>query len=246
MSAGLGHETGAEQLGGWRLGARGELRALPGLLGSEEQVLGMVVGSVGTWRGRLFVATDSRVLLLSKSPLRRARCTDFPYEHIQVSQAAPDAGGLKLSVVASGERQSWNLLSAERAERFMRLVAERSEVNGARTAPAVSACTPTSRPGLRLLLNLAALAVVVLFFAGVLPRDAALVAFLGLALVLALVESRAGTPTLQIALGIATAVAVALFVFEVLPFGLGALVAAAAIGAEIAFRRRGEAPRPQP
>jgi Bacterial PH domain len=241
MGAGVGRKTGVEQLGGYRFGARGELRALPRLLRGEEQVLGMVLGSVGNWRGRLFVATDSRVLLVSKLPLRRVRCTDFPYEGIQVSDAAPEPGGMKLSVVVSGEPQTWNLVSAERAERFIRVINERGRVNGDTTEQAAGgASTQPPAPVLRLLLNLVGLAVVVLFFVDVLPRDPALVAFLGTALVLALVESRAATPALQIGLGIVTAVAVALFVFEILPFGVGALIAAAAIAAEIAVRRRGE------
>ncbi len=80
----------------------------------------------------------------------------------------------------------------------------------------------------------------VLFFTGVLPRDPALLAFLALAVVLAVVEWRAGVPRLQIALGVVTAVAVALFVFEILPFGAGALLAGAAIAAEIGVRRRAE------
>jgi PH (Pleckstrin Homology) domain-containing protein len=253
MSATVGAESGAEHLGGWRLGARAELRALPRLLASDEKVLAMVLGSVGSLRGRLFVATDSRVLLVSKLPLRRVLCTAFPYERIQVSQAAPEPAGWKLDVLASGRPQTWHLFSAERAERFVRLLAERSQAQGLTTEPAGSAlnggttdpavggaCATTSGAGLRLVLNVAALAVVVLFFTCVLPRTPALIAFLGLALMLAVLEWRASTPALQIALGIATAVAVALFVFEVLPFGAGALLAAAAIAADIGFRRRGQ------
>jgi hypothetical protein len=139
MSGAVGRTTGVEQLGGWRFGARAELRALPRLLGSEEHVLGMVLGSVGNLKGRLFVATESRVLLVSKIPLVRARCTELPYERIQISQAAPDFGGWKLSVVAAGERQTWNLFAAERAERFVQLVRERSQASGGTTEPAGAA-----------------------------------------------------------------------------------------------------------
>jgi hypothetical protein len=117
----------ADQLGGWRFGARGELRALPRLLGSEERVLGMALGWIGNWHGRLFVATDSRLLLVSKPTLRHARCTEIPYEEIEVSHAVPREGVCELCVVASGERQSWHLVPAERGERFSRLLAERNQ-----------------------------------------------------------------------------------------------------------------------
>jgi Bacterial PH domain len=122
-----GREVAADQLGGWRFGARGELRALPRLLRSDERVLGMALGSIGNWSCRLFVATDSRLLLVSKPTLRRARCTELPYERIQVSHAVPNGGVCELRLVASGERQTWHLMPAERGERFARLLADRSE-----------------------------------------------------------------------------------------------------------------------
>ncbi len=204
-------------------------------------MLGMVLGRIGNWRGRLFVATDSRLLLVAKSPLRRARCTEIPYERIQVIHAAPKAGSWELRLMASGEPQTWNLMSAEGGERFARLVADRSQAGADTIEPAVgTACGTTPAGGGRLLLNVAGLAVVVLYVAGVLPREPALLGFFTLAVLLAVLEWRARTPGLQIALGVATAGAIGLFVFEILPFAAGALLATAAIAAEIAFRRRGE------
>jgi hypothetical protein len=117
----------ADQLGGWRLGASGELRALSRLLGSDERVLGMALGSIATLSCRLFVARDRRLLLVSKPALRRARCTEIPYERIQVSRVVPTGGVCELHLVASGERQTWHLMPADRGERFARLLAERSE-----------------------------------------------------------------------------------------------------------------------
>lgn len=201
----------------------------------------MALGSVGNWRGRLFVATDSRVIVVQKPLFRPARPTDVPYAAIRGSEAAPRAGAWQLRLNAAGERQTWNLQPADCAERFVRLVAERSAAGQSAIQPSVdSACTSTRCTPLSLPINLAALTVVVLFFTGVLPQDPALLAFLALAAVLAVVEWRAGVPMLQIALGVVTAVAVALFVFELLPFGAGALLAGAAIAAEIGVRRRAE------
>ena len=241
MNAAAGDRVAAEQLGGWRFGTRGEIRALARLLHSGEQVLGMAVGTVGNWRGRLFVATDSRVLVVHKPLLRGARFTEIPYDAIEVLHAAPTAGAWRLSVHASGNPETWNLQPAECAERFLGIVTERRAPGQSAIEPAVgSTCASTPRTALSLPLNLAALTVIVLFFTGVLPRDPALVAFLALAVVLAVLEWRASTSTAQIALGIATAVAVALFVFELVPFGAGALLAGAAIAAETGFRRRSE------
>jgi Bacterial PH domain len=239
VNVAVGHETAIEQLGGWRFGARGELRAVARLLGPGEQVLGMALGSIGNWRGRLFVATDSRVLLVHKPVFRPARFTDVPYGLIRDLQAAPQAGGWRIDLDASGQRQSWNLHPADCAERLVRLVADRSAAEQPAAQPAVGGtCASTRFTPVSLPVNLGALAVVVLFFTGVLPRDPALLAFLALAVVLAVVEWRAGVPTLQIALGVVTAVAVALFVFELLPFGAGALLAGTAVAAEIGVRRR--------
>jgi hypothetical protein len=239
VNVAVGHETAIEQLGGWRLGARGELRALARILGPGEQVLGMALGSIGNWRGRLFVATDSRVLLVHKPVFRRARSTDVPYGVVRDLQAAPQAGGWRLDLDASGQRQTWKLHPAACAERFVRRVAERSAAEQPAIQPLVgSTCMSTRFTHVSLPVNLAALTVVVLFFTGVLPRDPALLAFLAMAVVLAVVEWRTGVPMLQVALGLVTAVAVALFVFELLPFGAGALLAGAAIAAEIGARRR--------
>jgi hypothetical protein len=90
-------------------------------------VLGMALGRIGNWHGRLFVATDSRLLLVSKPTLRRARCTEIAYEEIQVGRAVPTESGCELRLSASGERQSWHLVPAERGERFARLLAERGQ-----------------------------------------------------------------------------------------------------------------------
>jgi hypothetical protein len=100
----------------------------------------MALACIGNWSGRLLVATDSRLLLVSKPTLRRARCTEIPYERIQVSHAVPQGGYCELRLVASGEQQTWYLMSAERGERFARLLAERSE-------PAAPRLTPTATAG---------------------------------------------------------------------------------------------------
>ena len=52
--------------------------------------------------------------------------------------------------------------------------------------------------------------------------------------------SASGAPAPQIALGLAVLVAVALFIFEVLPFLPGLLLAVAAFSAEMSYRRRAE------
>jgi Bacterial PH domain len=137
VKAPSGREVAGDQLGGWRFGARGELRALPRLLRSDERVLGMALGTIGNWSCRLFVATDNRLLLVSKPTLRGARCTEIPYEEIEVSRAVPTGAGCELRLVASGERQTWHLMSAERGERFARLLAGRSE-------PAAPPLTPSA------------------------------------------------------------------------------------------------------
>jgi hypothetical protein len=205
----------------------------------------MALGSVGTWKGRLFVATPGRLLLVSKHALRPARCTEIPYPLIQVFNAASQGGGLRVSLVARSEQQTWYLYPAGSAERLVRHISEQGQTDGTERAHAGmarfsvgEACAGGPGAGLRVLVNVAALAVVVLYFIDVLARDPALAAFLALSAGLAVVEWRASTRPLQIALGVAVAVAVALFVFEVLPFGLGAFVAGAAIAADIAFRRR--------
>jgi hypothetical protein len=246
MKVAVGHQTGADQLGRWRFGARGELRALPRFVRRDEPVVAMALGSVGAWKGRLFVATPDRLLLVSKHLLRPARCTEIPYPRIQVSGAESHGGGLRVSVVARSEQQTWYLYPARSAERLVQLIGEHGQTDGTTeparagiTQSAVSeACTSGPGTALRALLNLAALAVIVLYFIDVVARDPALAAFLALSGILAVAEWRASTAPLQIALGATAALAVALFVFEVLPFALGALVAGAGIAAEIAFRRR--------
>ena len=72
-----------DQLGGWRHSTRGELRALPRFLDPGERVIRLAVGSIGAWRGRMVVATDRRLLIVSKWYLRRARCVDIPDERIR-------------------------------------------------------------------------------------------------------------------------------------------------------------------
>ena len=57
MNVAAADQIATEQLGGWRFGTRGELRALARLLHPGEQVLGMALGTIGNWSGRLFVAT---------------------------------------------------------------------------------------------------------------------------------------------------------------------------------------------
>jgi hypothetical protein len=241
VTAAAADQMATEQLGGWRLGARGELRALARLLRPGEQVLGVALGTIGNWRGRLFVATESRVLVVHKPALRGARFTEIPYEAIELLHAAPKAGVWRLSLHAFGHPQAWNLQTVERAKRFLGIVAERSAAEQSTIESAVdTTCASTPRTALSLPLDLAALTVIVLFISSVLPREPALVAFLMLAAVLAVLEWRTGTPTLQIALSVVTTVAVAGFVFELLPFGAGALLAGAAIATGTGFRRRAE------
>jgi hypothetical protein len=53
-------------------------------------MLGMTLGRIGNWRGRLLVvATDSRLPLISKPTLPLARCTEIPYDEVQVSHGVP-------------------------------------------------------------------------------------------------------------------------------------------------------------
>jgi Bacterial PH domain len=233
------HELPTEPLGGWRFAVRGQLRAMGRFLEGGEEVLGMVAGCVG-WKDRLFVATDRRVLLVAKPLLRRAHFTEIPYERIRHIEAAPQAGRWEC-VLATGERETWNLMPAASGEQFVRLVAERSPARVAPIGPAIStACATTPGAAARLPLSLAGLAVIVLYLAGALPRDPALVAYGGLALALAVVDWRARTPVLQIAVSLAAEAAVGLFVFEIVPLGVGALLALAAIGADIGLRQRGK------
>ncbi len=152
MNAAVGRTLAADQLGVLRFGVRDELRALPRLLHSGEEVLGLAAGTVGNWSDRLFVATDRRVLLVYKRRFRPARCTELGYAQIQVVRAAPKFDAWEMRVRTSGVEQRWHLRSAERAERFVRLVAERSQAEGdtiepsAGTAPISDADTHATPP----------------------------------------------------------------------------------------------------
>ena len=234
-------EIAAEKLGGWRLGVRGELRSLPRFLHAGERVVSMALGSLGHWRGRLLVATDRRLLLVNKCPLCPARCEEIPYERIRSLSATPKGGGCALSLDVSGETVTVQVISAERGDELARLLSGPGMLDNVsieRSSGATCASSPLA--ALRLPLVLAAWVPLVLFWADVLTRDPALVAFLALAVAATIVEWRAGAPTPQIALGLAVLVAVALFIFEVLPFLPGLLVAVAALSAEISYRRRSD------
>jgi hypothetical protein len=90
-------------------------------------MLGMTLGCTGNWRARLLVATDCRLPLSSKPTLPLAGCTEIPYDEVQVSDGVPTGRGCELRLVASGKRQPWHLMFAERGERCARLLAEQSE-----------------------------------------------------------------------------------------------------------------------
>jgi len=238
-------EIAAEKLGRWRLTARGELGSLPRFLHAGERVVSMALGGLGMWRGRLLVATDRRLLLVHKHSLRPARCEAIPYERIRSVDATPKGGGwCELSLAVSGETVTVQVMSAERGFELALLlsgpaVAENASIERSSSASA-AACESSPRAPLRLPLVLASWVPVVLFWADVLARDPALVLFLALAAAATIFEWRAGAPGTQIALGLGASVALALFVFDVLPFLLGLLVAVAAFGAEISYRRRAD------
>jgi len=244
MDAAAINEIAAEKLGGWRLGTRGETRSLPPFLHAEERVVSMAVGTLGTWKGRLLVATDRRLLLVSKLPLRPARCEAIPYERIRSLSATPKGGACELRLDVSGEPRTVNVIPAERGDEFARLLSGPSAAENVSIEPSSSptSATRASPPlaPLRLPLLLATWVPLVLFWADVLARDPALVVFLALAAAATIVDWRAGAPWAQIALGFATSVALALFVFDVLPFLPGLLVAVAAFSAEIGYRRRAQ------
>ena len=239
MSAASARDVAADQLGGWRFALRGELRALPRLLRNDERVVSVATGTVGNWKGRLFVATDSRLLMVCKPTLRQPRCIELPYDQVRVRDATRKGTTLDVRVVAGGELQSWHLIPAERGEQFLRALAEQGEAGASTIQPGAEGARPTiSGAGVALLPNLAALAVVLLYLVGTVPLEPALIGFVGLGLVSAVVEWRRGARPLQIVLTVLTAVAVALFVFGVVPFGLGLLLAFGALAAEFSVRRR--------
>ena len=106
----------AEKLGGWRMGMRGELRALPRLLEPRERVVTMGLGTLEKRKGRLCVATDRRLLLVSKWPLRPVRCESISLEGIRSLRLTPkDVGGeLSLETVEGPVRVE--ILNSQRAE----------------------------------------------------------------------------------------------------------------------------------
>ena len=143
VSATTERELPADQLGRWRFAVRGELRALPRLLRGDEPVLTMALGSIGLWKGRLFVATPSRLLLVGKAPLRPVQCTEIPYPRIRVLGAASEGGLLRVSVAARSEQQTWYLKPAGSGECLLRLITEGGGTY-APTEPAQAGLTESS------------------------------------------------------------------------------------------------------
>jgi hypothetical protein len=52
-------------------------------------MLGMTLACIGTGEAWLLVATDCRLPLISKPTLPLARCTEIPYDEVQVSHGVP-------------------------------------------------------------------------------------------------------------------------------------------------------------
>ena len=114
-----------DKIGFLRHGVRGELRGLAKNLGSGELVLSMGLAAAG-WKGRLIVATDRRVLLLSKWPLRPIRCDELPYEQLtSVSVDETSQSKVALVLTAGGEAQSWQILPPALAAELAKLAGER-------------------------------------------------------------------------------------------------------------------------
>ena len=114
-----------DKLGRWSLGVRGELRALRGALEDGEQLQTLGVGVAGV-KGRLLVATDRRLLLVGKMPLRPARVERFAYEEVESPLATFDEDGYtKLSFTASGGEQSFQIMPTKRAFELADVIAER-------------------------------------------------------------------------------------------------------------------------
>jgi hypothetical protein len=114
----------------WRHGLRGELRGLPKCLGSGERVLSMGTGISGTGNAHgacLIVATDRRLLLLSKVPLRPLRCDELSYGRLtsvsvdETSKNSPPALVLTYGAAA----QSWQVRPQARTAELAKLAAER-------------------------------------------------------------------------------------------------------------------------
>jgi hypothetical protein len=90
-----------------------ELRGLPSLLEEGEQVQTLALATLGSagLRGRLLVATDRRLILTHKYPLRPQRTEAFPYERLQLIRAEPG----KLIVSVDARELRLNMLPADRA-----------------------------------------------------------------------------------------------------------------------------------
>ncbi|MDP8942593.1 MAG: PH domain-containing protein [Actinomycetota bacterium] len=94
------------QLGPWRVTCRAELRGLPRLLEDGEQLLALAVASYKRLSGRLMVATDRRLILTYKWPLRPQRLEEIRYERLDSLHVEAD----KVTVTTAGKTLRFDLM----------------------------------------------------------------------------------------------------------------------------------------
>lgn len=113
-------QVAVDKLGGWRVSARAELRALSGLLEPGERITTMGMGTLGKVKGRLCVATDRRLLLLNKTPLRPLRCDSIPIERLRSLRLVPKGAGGELSLDVVEGPIKLEVFNYERAQEIAR------------------------------------------------------------------------------------------------------------------------------
>lgn len=118
-------QIAAETLGRRRPGVRRELRALSRLVRPPERVFTM---ARGWWnlQGGLVVATDRRLLLLSRPLLRRARVRELPYAQLARVGKREHGDQVRLELRTADESIWLEVAPASRGAELAELIARRS------------------------------------------------------------------------------------------------------------------------
>jgi hypothetical protein len=134
-------QIAAETLGRRRRVVRRELRDLSGLVRPPERVFTM---ARGWWDGQggLVVATDRRVLLLSRPLLRRARVRELRYARLARVGKREHGDQVSLELTTADESIWLEVAPASRGAELAELVARRSTLGNVHELP-----EPIVRPG---------------------------------------------------------------------------------------------------
>jgi hypothetical protein len=127
-------QIAAETLGRRRRVVRRELRDLSGLVRAPERVFTM---ARGWWdlQGGLVVATDRRLLLLSRPLLRRARVRELPFARLARVGKREHGDQVRLELTTADESIWLEVAPASRGAELAELVARRSAVGHVHDLP---------------------------------------------------------------------------------------------------------------